>query len=183
MKKRSICFALIAAVVMCSMLSTTAFAWDDTEMTAQFKYTKEAPAPESEPTYTPKYEVALPSPTSFTGGYGDVTLRMAYNALNENDQLVVKVNPSSYDEHGNFFLKSEEGNIVYAAIARYGNDPAAAEMANSGDDNFTVAVFDNSGMDAIQYGTIRVMALGRDAAAPGEYTGYLHLSIELTQKN
>ncbi len=183
MKKRSICFALIAAVVMCSMFSTTAFAWDDTGMTAQFKYTKEAPAPDPEPTYTPKYEVALPAPTNFSGAYGDVTLRMAYNALNEDEQLVVKVNPSSYDEHGNFFLKSEEGNILYAAIARYGTDPAAAEIANSGDDNFIVAVFNNSGMDAIQYGTIRVMALGRDAAAPGEYTGYLHLSIELTQKD
>lgn len=183
MKKRSICLTLIAAVVMCSMLSTTAFAWDDTGMTAQFKYIKVAPAPELDPSYKPKYEVALPPPTSFSGGYGDVTLRMAYNALEENEQLVVKVNPSSYDERGNFFLKSEEGNKLYAIIGRYGTDPEKVEMANSGDENFVVAVFDNSGMDAIQYGTIRVIALGRDAAPPGEYTGYLHLTIELTQKD
>lgn len=180
MNKRTVYAILAAVVLVCCLLPTTAFAWDDTGMTAIFTYTKEDQGSSSEgEDYVPTYEVALPAPTDLNHSC-ELSITLSYNAMNENQHLTVSVNPTTFNQDGYFHLTSESGDILKAELQRLGKTEAAGERIDPIDGPFDVAVFDNSGLDPIRYGSVWVDLVNDNLISPGEYTGYMHFTIELT---
>lgn len=181
MKKRSLSIALLMVVLVCSLLPTTAFAWDDTDMSAVLQYTKSAPT--SEGTYTPKYEIAIPAPTQLNTK-GSLEIRLIYNALSDSELLNVSVNPSSFAEDGYIHLTSSSTpDILKASLQRFGPFEPVGEEIDPVEGPFTVAIFDNSGLTPIRYGTVVVDLANDNLVSPGDYMGYIQFAIEVVPKD
>lgn len=181
MKKRTISLALTAAILACCQLPTTAFAWDDTGMTATFTYTKEEESSSGDEEYVPTYEVALPAPTDLNHS-SELAISLSYNAMKENQTLTVSVNPTTFGSDGYFHLTSDSGDILKAELQRFGKSEATGERIDPVNGPFDVAVFDNSGLIPVRYGSVWVDLVNDNIVSPGEYTGYMHFIIELATK-
>ena len=110
----------------------------------------------------------------------ELQITMSYNALNPNETLTVSVNPSTFADDGYFHLTSGAGDVLKAEIDRYGRTLSAGERSDPEDGPFVVAVFDNSGLTLIRYGSVWVNTINDNLVPAGEYTGYMHFTIELT---
>lgn len=142
MRKRLLSSVLVVVLTFC-MVSTTAFAWDETGMTARFNYTKETEV--SEPpsdSNIPKYEVLIPAPTSLNQT-DRLNIALAYNGLGEGETVVVSVNRTTFGEDGYFHLTSDTGGDLKAVLDRYGSSMPESERIDAEEGPFIVAVFDN----------------------------------------
>lgn len=178
MKRRKISFALAAAVLVCCLLPTTAFAWDETDMTAFVSFTKEAP---DQPTYTPKYEIGIPAPAQIVNSSAEIKFRLIYNDMSDDELLTVRLDPSVFSDDEYFHMTSPDTpDVLKSVIHRMGTD--RSQQIHPVDGPFIVAVFDNSGLEPVEYGTIQIASSNDHLVSPGEYTGYLRFTIELTKK-
>jgi len=181
MRKRLLSSVLVVVLTFC-MVSTTAFAWDETGMTARFNYTKETEV--SEPpsdSNIPKYEVLIPAPTSLNQT-DRLNIALAYNGLGEGETVVVSVNRTTFGEDGYFHLTSDTGGDLKAVLDRYGSSMPESERIDAEEGPFIVAVFDNSSMNPIQYGSVIVSTVNDNLIPDGEYIGYMHFTIELGRR-
>ena len=178
MKKRIISITLIVAVIACSLFSTTAFAQDQTNMSAVVDY-RVFDVPEST---TPKYEVVIPSPTLLNQS-NKVPITLSSNFLTPDEILNISLDPSTFAPDGYLHLMSDKSDFLKAEIQRAGRSDTEGEKIDAVNGPFVVAKFDNSSLNPVEYGSVIVKVIDDGTAPPNSYTGYLHFTFELSTKN
>ncbi len=160
--KRKLLSVALAAVMLCGLLPTSAFAAPVTAYVHEGESTAS-----TEVTYTigANYEIVIPSSINLNEG-NDMTISATSMNIAEGKSVAVRIDSnSSFDNGGNFYLHSGNNKIpceVIVGATVNGLDYLVAR--------FESGTTTNSVLDPIRFSP-------SSAGAPGTYTGRLYFTI------
>lgn len=167
--KTRLLFTLLAVVLLCATCPITAFAANETDITATVVYTKAQAA---------SYEIDIPYTNNLNGS--EFIIITANNiTLPEGASVQVSVDAKrSFSSDGWLVLtNSTKSAAINCVVSRI--HPTSGEASNlSIYDEFVVS-FKQGDTPATKQGKLKITPLGLDETPAGNYSGFMHFNIEV----
>lgn len=185
--------ALCIVLIVCTALTSTAYAANETEATTRIIYTKEGESsgPPAAAASAASYEINIPAEVSLNAGR---ELYITANSMNlpAGASVVVSVDyERSYTEERtrtetgalveDYYIKLLSTNgvdIAKVSINRHNYEIGAGEMMGRADS--VAAVFTGNSLQPAKYGLLYLNLDMPGTIAPGTYSGNLYFNIELS---